>query len=223
MERRVGQADVRWEERAVEGGAKERVDQIRELVFLATLPNTLEFLQQRVSNLTETISYVGPARATSERYYRIRELAVDQIDPRGENLAMYLNSLPEHEQNQFSEWVEKSVGHAVKVKRHEGHVQLHLRERRSDAFHNLADTGYGFSQILPVLAQIWSRNSRSRRAGVRNLSLVAIEQPELHLHPAYQAKLADIFVNSVVATSGGGKSSNRQTRYIVETHQPHRR
>jgi predicted ATPase len=196
--------------------ARKQVEKIRELIFLAKLPLLLDFLQHRVSNLANGISYIGPARATSERYYRIRELAIDQIDPRGENLAMYLNSLSEADQEAFSQWVEESVGHAVKVIKSEGHIQLHLREKSSDIFHNLADTGYGFSQILPVLAQIWAVRRRRRPGSVGSASIVAIEQPELHLHPAYQGQLADVFVNALRSRGLGPSSSS--FKFVIETH-----
>jgi len=46
--------------------------------------------------------------------------------------------------------------------------------------------------------------------------MLAIEQPELHLHPAHQAKLADVLV---AAVGNHGQGSGRpETRLIVETH-----
>ena len=45
--------------------------------------------------------------------------------------------------------------------------------------------------------------------------LVAIEQPELHLHPAHQANIADVFVNAIkLAESEGFVKPN----FIIETH-----
>lgn len=65
---------------------------------------------------------------------------------------------------------------------------------------NLADVGLGLSQILPVLVAL-----RAGRPG----QIVYLEQPEIHLHPRAQWKLADLLI-SVAETRG--------IRVIVETH-----
>src|SRR5207302_11217502 len=46
------------------------------------------------------------------------------------------------------------------------------------------DIGLGVSQVLPVLVNAAALRGR----------LLAIEQPELHLHPAQQAELGDVFI-----------------------------
>ena len=61
------------------------------------------------------------------------------------------------------------------------------------------DVGIGVSQVLPVLAMV---------LGARH-KLIAIEQPELHLHPAIQAELADLFLESAL---------HRANNIIIETH-----
>jgi predicted ATPase len=43
--------------------------------------------------------------------------------------------------------------------------------------------------------------------------IIAIEQPELHLHPAYQANLADLFVSAVHGTGGASGAT-----VLLETH-----
>lgn len=52
----------------------------------------------------------------------------------------------------------------------------------------LADVGVGISQVFPILTAL-TQQSRSKRG-----SLITIEQPELHLHPAMQAELGDLFI-----------------------------
>ena len=81
---------------------------------------------------------------------------------------------------------------------------------------NLADTGFGFSQMIPVLTQIWSLINL--RGGVSKATstttIVAIEQPELHLHPRLQAVLADLFVQAVTLAHDNGVD----LRLLIETH-----
>ncbi|KJV07013.1 hypothetical protein VZ95_20365 [Elstera litoralis] len=80
---------------------------------------------------------------------------------------------------------------------------------------NVVDTGFGISQMLPILSLIWlSGMSRSARAGASTrwtITPVLVEQPELHLHPAYQARLADAFVEAF-------QGENDDVRFVIETH-----
>jgi predicted ATPase len=43
--------------------------------------------------------------------------------------------------------------------------------------------------------------------------LIAIEQPELHLHPAQQAELGDVFIESALG--------ERKNTFLLETHSEH--
>ncbi|KAJ0337185.1 hypothetical protein COL154_014317 [Colletotrichum chrysophilum] len=67
----------------------------------------------------------------------------------------------------------------------------------------LCDVGFGISQVLPVLALAHANQGK----------LIAIEQPEIHLHPALQAELGDVFIESAL---GEGKNT-----FILETHSEH--
>jgi predicted ATPase len=67
----------------------------------------------------------------------------------------------------------------------------------------LTDVGFGVSQILPVLVLL---------AYVPEGATVLLEQPEIHLHPAVQSKLADVLLE--VATV-------RNVQVIVESHSEH--
>lgn len=71
-------------------------------------------------------------------------------------------------------------------------------------FHNIIDVGYGVSQILPIITELWSKN----RDGS---SLFLLQQPEVHLHPKAQAALGTLFTS--LASSGN--------QLIVETHSDH--
>ncbi|MEF8751527.1 MAG: hypothetical protein V5A91_05545 [Candidatus Accumulibacter necessarius] len=69
---------------------------------------------------------------------------------------------------------------------------------------NLAQGGEGLQQVLPVVAhQLW------RQLVDSGPFLDVVEQPELHLHAAAQAPLADLFIDT--ALQGRGE-------VIVETH-----
>lgn len=64
------------------------------------------------------------------------------------------------------------------------------------------DVGVGISQVLPVVAAAQDRNA----------SLVTIEQPELHIHPAVQVGLGDLFVDGALTLG---------LSFLIETHSEH--
>lgn len=71
---------------------------------------------------------------------------------------------------------------------------------------NLADTGDGMQLLLPVVVQQLSHRYIPR---TDSPFLDLIEEPELHLHPAAHAPLADLFLQT--AKSGQGQ-------VVIETH-----
>jgi predicted ATPase len=92
-------------------------------------------------------------------------------------------------------------GRIVEAKTVDELVKLEIAhaDRRADT---ISDVGFGISQILPILVQISVMPDRST---------LIIEQPELHLHPSVQTKLAEV----LAAASKSGR------RFIVETHSEH--
>ena len=70
------------------------------------------------------------------------------------------------------------------------------------------DVGVGISQMIPVVI-----------AALRNHDgILAIEQPELHVHPAIQVGMGDLFIHSAGSDSGEVLSGKT---LIVETHSEH--
>jgi hypothetical protein len=71
---------------------------------------------------------------------------------------------------------------------------------------NLADAGSGLAQVLPILVQC-ALDEIVGRVGPAPLQI--IEEPEMHLHPAAHAELADLYLTTARLTD---------TRFLVETH-----
>lgn len=65
----------------------------------------------------------------------------------------------------------------------------------------LQDVGSGISFVLPILYAVACGG------------LVRIQQPELHLHPALQSSIADVFVEEI--------NRDVTTQFIIETHSEH--
>ena len=191
---------------------------IRDLAVANRLGAILQWLDGRLATFCTGVRYSKPVRATAKRYYRQRDLAVDEIDPEGQNLAIFLRSLSEARRRDFEAWTYKEMGWKIATSLGGGHISLRIEEKGGGSY-NLADVGFGFSQMLPVLAQLWSmRRPPSLRRFLPGLSTsdltFAIEQPELHLHPALQAQLADTMSRAVSAARREGVGLT----LVVETH-----
>lgn len=185
------------------------------------IPLTAEIMDY-LSNQMLSSRYVGPARSAAQRYYRIQELAVDEIDPYGENIALFLRSLSSEEVDSFDNWCLSNIGIQFKVTYSTGHVSLKIIEIGESIAIDLADVGFGYSQILPILVQLWAleyrnENSRNRNQAQQGTQLLLIEQPELHLHPRMQAILMEIIANTTTSMRKKGRSPV----IILETHSEH--
>lgn len=191
---------------------------VRNIIAVVVLADLLRRVDQQLRGILSGVLYIGPARARSERYYRYQDLSVSEIDPDGKNFPMFLNSLTYLQVQKLSSWIESLFGYGVSVRREGGHISIDLIARGNIS--NIVDTGYGVSQILPVLGQIWWARSRPQTAATRQaqVSVLAIEQPELHLHPAHQALLADALVGEVGLTPEYRYQPESRINFIVETH-----
>jgi hypothetical protein len=188
-------------------------NQIRNLYLASTVSELLNIFDDHLVRTVRNVRYMDPIRATAERFYREQDLAVDEIDCKGKNLAMFLRSLSDTERLSFKNWTLETLGFEVYSRRSGGHIALTLIEEGSKSEYNFTDMGFGFSQILPIVAQLWAMTIRPKRHS-GSVRIFVIEQPELHLHPNLQAKVADMFVAAISAA----KRVNVDLRVIVETH-----
>ncbi len=179
--------------------------------FRAVLP----YIEDYLSAYFRQVHYIAPLRATAERYYRLRNLSIDEVDYQGKNLAMFLNGLTRSKLQSFQSWTRKYFGFEIDVKRDGGHISVQVALTNGNGFINISDTGFGYSQILPIITQLWVLSTSIRRpVGEATPLVIAIEQPELHLHPALQAKLANAFRASIELA----KKNHCNLQLLIETH-----
>ena len=193
---------------------------LHDMLSIAALSGILSQIRSYLSAVIASTLYIGPARARSERYYRYQDLAVSEIDPDGKNFPMFLNSLAPYQIGQLSEWIEGLFGYGLTVSRQSGGGHMSIDLVTKGAKSNIVDTGYGVSQILPVLGQIWWARTRLRQSADSPppLALIAIEQPELHLHPAHQALLADALVGELSSRTVTATNADSRIHFLIETH-----
>ena len=171
-----------------------------------------------VNEYFHRVHYIAPLRATAERYYRLRNSAIDEVDYQGKNLAIFLNSLDNKRMKRFQSWTQKSFGFSATVQKNVGHLSVAIFREGFNKEINLSDTGFGYSQILPIITQLWELSTRNRVNQHSSLDViplvVAIEQPELHLHPAMQGRLAKAFIACIKLA----KDNGYQLQLLLETH-----
>lgn len=81
-------------------------------------------------------------------------------------------------------------------------VTLGVRVSSDTDFHRPVHTGFGLTQVLPIVVATLSANQED---------VVLIENPEVHLHPAGQAAIGEFL----------GKVSSAGVQVILETHSDH--
>ncbi len=171
------------------------------------------------------IEYVGPTRAAAMRYYYTS--GDTSQDNTGDSLPNILLSkklqkvryaVPNGDQKEatlgeaISDWIcylrtgeFPRSRHAAEYKAASADnilVTLKVKSPSTAGLHSLADVGFGYSQVLPILLA----GLLTGEGGT-----ILIEQPELHLNPGLQVRIAEFFVSLV--------RSGRQV--LVETHSEH--
>jgi len=170
--------------------------------------------------MANTIFYIGPFRKTPERFYRYTENAVQYVGSDGEFAPAILGQDLRTNGNLLrtvSDWLEKNLNFSLSVEELRGDLfKILVKDRETNAQNNLIDVGHGLSQLIPIVVQTFMRNNHylNRNHRERFLEkLNIIEQPELHLHPAAQASLANLFVEAI--------KSNSNNCFLIETHSEH--
>lgn len=159
--------------------------------------------------------YLGPLRQLPERQYLWSGVAPTDVGRRGERAIEVLlaDRLNPHNQGQptieekVARWLrELGLIHEFKLEPLAKESELYrvlMKKTPNDVFVSLPDVGFGVSQVLPVLVQCYC---------VPESSTLLFEQPEIHLHPAVQAGLADVFVEV---------AKKRNVQIILESHSEH--
>ncbi len=181
----------------------------------------LSDLELSYESLMDRIYYLGPLRDYPQRQYYWSGASPSDVGTRGERAIDAIlaataqgktRQLKQRAHNQpfqqvIAHWLRElglidrfsmeEIGTASNL------YQARLTANSSKTSTTLTDVGFGVSQVLPVLVLLYY---------VPEDSVILLEQPEIHLHPAVQSRLADLLL--CVA-------KHRNLQVIVESHSQH--
>ena len=166
-----------------------------------------DLFRKFLASVTPVLS-IAPIRSKPERTYNpMRE----GFDPEGKEIPMTLMLLKSYKEEKWDKLYGsllefgKASGlfsdikvEKLKTQSTSGPFQLQFKIRGS--LSNIMDTGYGISQILPLLVNIFRAPKRYK---------FLLQQPEVHLHPKAQAELSSLLIEGI---------KSRQHSFVVETH-----
>ena len=156
--------------------------------------------------------YAGaPVRSQPKRTY---DPIRPSPDPEGEYIPTYLANMSRRNPEEWAtlksklEKFGKQSGLFDEIKINSfgdtagGPFQVHIGKRgkkSGGSARNLIDVGYGVSQTLPLITELFNPESPP---------LFLLQQPEVHLHPSAQAALGTLFCSI----------ASRERQLVVETH-----
>lgn len=200
------------------GDSDEVLSYLNDLILFCQIDDVLDSVNMLLRADFGNVSYIKPLRASAERYYRVQNFSVEELASDGHNMAMFLNELYSDEKNKlaFQKWTKINFGFIVSTNESDGHVSIKVTDEKNGD-DNLADMGSGYAQLLPVIIMLWQTidNSSYSKHPLHVQSgkkILAIEQPELHLHPSLQMRFADVLASVINNSRESGIS------FIIETH-----
>ncbi|MDE7181309.1 MAG: AAA family ATPase [Muribaculaceae bacterium] len=199
----------------------ELVKKAHTLYLLHHLDHLFGRVRQQLAEQSQYIYYIEPLRSVAQRFYRYQNLTVEQLNPDGSNLPMYLFNLNLYERDRLNKWLSEHFNFEFEVVSSGGHFEILIKESGKKKA-NLVDVGFGYSQLLPIIVQIWGAIHRrstsymdpSFKESLKFPRIIAIEQPELHLHPRMIGKFARMLGTII----GFCKTHGLDVRFIIETH-----
>ncbi|WP_215085659.1 AAA family ATPase [Exiguobacterium sp. s78] len=194
-----------------------KLDEIVDLFISSYINEFLVAVDTQLQNYFSKVKYIAPLRATVQRYYRMQGIALSEMDASGANLPMILANMSPKSFESFQKWTMMHFGFSIIRKRSHGHISIFIKFENQEA-RNIIDLGFGYSQLLPIIVELWntSKVDDFKKISDRSPLTIVIEQPELHLHPAMQSDFIDVCVNIVQFNKSN--KNKRKVNFIIETH-----
>ncbi|NMA74812.1 MAG: AAA family ATPase [Bacteroidales bacterium] len=154
----------------------------------------------------ESLVSLGPIRKQPQRWFELNDVQTNDVGYDGAYMPQLLLTSPLIKK-EVNRWLDSlDMGYSLQVEPlSSGLFELKLFDTKNGNKIEiyLPNVGYGVSQVLPIITQ--SVASRE--------SIIAIEQPEVHIHPKLQAELGNLFAES--------SRPPYNNQFIIETHSEH--
>ncbi|MFC1585744.1 DUF3696 domain-containing protein [Fibrobacterota bacterium] len=149
-----------------------------------------EFVQKCSAALTDIVKLGYSLTFTEYIHLYKNDLAYKNIELLSRNL---------------EDWEENDINNRIltPLKAKQPFLKIVVKDEVKNIDVELPEIGVGVSQAVPVVVAVLDNETK----------FLAIEQPELHLHPAVQCNLADVFIKEA------NKSSNKI--FLIELHSEH--
>lgn len=160
-----------------------------------------------------TIVHIGPLRPEPQRRYSFDRAMEFEWRERGWSafLDFLSGKMEKDRSDRIGHWLSEldlAASAETRATSRPGAItsefEIGIQEFEGAPAYPLSSVGSGLSQVLPVIVQTVAAEPGS---------LVIIEQPELHLHPAAQAELGDFFLQLSLVES--------RPIFLLETHSEH--
>lgn len=172
-------------------------------------------VEDYMANSFTRVQYFQPIRARGDRFYRVQGLNTKEVDSDGNNGAMFLFNLSETKRSSFEKWCLDNFGFTYSISKKTDGVEstsiIVKTNKKDHQERNMTDVGFGYSQIFPIILSLWN-DANSEKTYYEKVYV--IEQPELHLHPAFQKRIMNAIFNIIRVS----KETKTPTKFIIETH-----
>ena len=167
-----------------------------------------------IPNFSKVFHFIGSDRAPVKRLYSLR----DDNDSFSTILKEYNNAVINFDRERsfkpgdfVNKWLnEFGIAESLEIENVVGGLGLVVYLKKKDGRKTiLADDGYGVTQLLSVLLSIETSVLLHYRINKNTNVTIAVEEPEIHLHPDYQSLLTDMFLDAY---------KNYHIHFIIETH-----
>ncbi|RKD90017.1 AAA family ATPase [Mangrovibacterium diazotrophicum] len=200
-------------QREIEGRNEIILSEFGDYLFNTFIKDFISNSFKYVLNFFAGVNSLTSIRANTERLYRNSSDIVDINSLIINFIESNINGDP-----RIKKFINQSlqlfnIGDGISVERHQG-TASEIFIHKGDAKRLLADLGFGYSQLIPIImkiALIAKRNLIEEDSNIYKFlpSVLILEEPESNLHPSYQSKLMDLIINAA-------KTFNIQ--FFIETH-----
>jgi len=160
----------------------------------------------RIPTFARRLTWIAPIRSVPKRTYDSYEI---DFDPSGEHTPYLIKKFlsPGASTAAFEEFItlfgkESNLFESIDIKSFGEQLTdpFELRAVLNETPLRVSEVGYGVSQVLPIVVEVFARSKGY---------WFAIQQPEIHLHPKAQAAIGDVIFK--LATEAN-------KRFLIETH-----